>query len=159
MRLWTNVDGLIGISVVWVILSVIFSLVTAWQAKHKGYKIAILVFAPFLTVSYMLLYSHSNPLWIRVYKSSLWTENTYGFSLSKPIALTSIENVYISRSQTKGRGSYSFCAIMIVNNQDAVYNVGRADRCSQLIPARDQLTQLLEARGVKVSNDPPPTKP
>ena len=114
MRLWTNVDGLIGISAVWVIFAVIFSLVTAWQAKRKEYKIAILVFSPLLTILYMFLYSHSNPLWIRVYKSSLWTENTYGFSLSKPIALTSIENVYISRSQIKGRGSYSFCAIMII---------------------------------------------
>ena len=98
VRLWTNVDGLIGISVVWVIFSVIFSLVTAWQAKHKEYKIAMLVFAPFLTILYMSLYSHSNPLWISVYRSSLWTENTYGFSFSKPIALTSIENVCISRS-------------------------------------------------------------
>lgn len=69
-----------------------------------------------------------------------------------------VERVYVE--QVKGsRLSSSYERLLVVSVSGSRLEVGQVSDLAYITQRRDQLTQFLEARGVKVSNDLPPAKP
>jgi hypothetical protein len=110
-------------------------------------------------VVFYVALAHTNQLWVRVRGNLVYGENTYGFYNQKFLFIENINRVYIVSGKVIGKSSYTYYRLIVADRYDSWFSVGMAAGPSFLVPARDQLTRFLQTRGVKVSNDPPPSKP
>ena len=157
MRIWTNVDALfINLLSYALILSIPY-LWILWISRGKRWNFLKFT-APWICgfVIFYVAIAHTNQLWIHVQNNLVYSENTYGFRNQKYLFVENINRVYILRRRVTGRNPYTYYRLIVADRYNAWFDAGMASGPSFLVPARDQLTQLLEARGVKVSNDPPP---
>ena len=100
------------------------------------------------------------PTYIKATWNYIWLENGFQNRITEPVLIEKVKKLYIKQFKGKARGyTFKYKSLVIADERQTLFTIGSTEGSYQLTKPRDQLTQLLEARGVKVSNDPPPAKP
>ena len=100
----------------------------------------------------------SSPVSFETDGSSIWAANRIGQVTSYTMPWRNVNRVYVQEI-AGSRLSSSFQQLVVVSVSGSKIVVGQVSDLGYIKQRRDQLTQFLAARGVKVSNDPPPAKP
>ena len=88
----------------------------------------------------------------------IWAADRTGQVVSQKIPWRSVKRVYVEKMRVS-RSFVDNYRLMVVSASGSTLEIGQVSDLAYITQRRDQLTQFLEARGVKVSNDPPPAKP
>ena len=100
----------------------------------------------------------NSPVSLNTDGRSIWAANRIGQVVSYTMPWRNVNRVYVQRI-AGSRLSHGYEQLVVESVSGSKLEVGQVSDFVYITQRRDQLTQFLEARGVEVSNDPPPAKP